>query len=100
MSDVKPVHRALISVSDKDGIVEFAEKLSALGVELISTGGTASLLAENGLPVKDVSELTGFPEMMDGRVKTLHPMVHGGSVGDTRQSRPSSGHAGAWHWAD
>jgi phosphoribosylaminoimidazolecarboxamide formyltransferase/IMP cyclohydrolase len=78
MSDVKPVHRALISVSDKDGIVAFAEKLSALGVELISTGGTASLLAENGLPVKDVSDLTGFPEMMDGRVKTLHPMVHGG----------------------
>ena len=78
MSDVKPVHRALISVSNKDGIVAFAEKLSALGVELISTGGTASLLAENGLPVKDVSDLTGFPEMMDGRVKTLHPMVHGG----------------------
>ena len=78
MSDVKPVHRALISVSDKDGIVAFAEKLSALGVELISTGGTASLLAENGLSVKDVSDLTGFPEMMDGRVKTLHPMVHGG----------------------
>jgi phosphoribosylaminoimidazolecarboxamide formyltransferase/IMP cyclohydrolase len=78
MSDVKPVHRALISVSDKDGIVAFAEKLSALGVELVSTGGTAALLAENGLPVKDVSELTGFPEMMDGRVKTLHPMVHGG----------------------
>ena len=78
MSDVKPVSRALISVSDKDGIVEFAEKLSALGVELISTGGTAALLAENGLPVKDVAELTHFPEMMDGRVKTLHPTVHGG----------------------
>ena len=78
MSDVKPVHRALLSVSDKDGIVAFAEKLVALGVELISTGGTAALLAEHGLAVKDVSELTGFPEMMDGRVKTLHPMVHGG----------------------
>ena len=78
MSDVKPVTRALISVSDKDGIVDFARKLAALNVELVSTGGTASLLAEAGLAVKDVSELTGFPEMMDGRVKTLHPMVHGG----------------------
>jgi phosphoribosylaminoimidazolecarboxamide formyltransferase/IMP cyclohydrolase len=78
MSDVKPVTRALISVSDKDGIVDFARKLAAHGVDLVSTGGTASLLAENGLAVKDVSELTGFPEMMDGRVKTLHPMVHGG----------------------
>ena len=78
MSDVKPVTRALISVSDKDGIVDFARKLAAHDVDLVSTGGTASLLAENGLAVKDVSELTGFPEMMDGRVKTLHPMVHGG----------------------
>ena len=78
MSDVKPVTRALISVSDKDGIVDFARKLAAHGVELVSTGGTAGLLADNGLAVKDVSELTGFPEMMDGRVKTLHPMVHGG----------------------
>lgn len=78
MSDVKPVTRALISVSDKQGIVVFAEKLVAHGVELVSTGGTAGLLAEQGLAVKDVSELTGFPEMMDGRVKTLHPMVHGG----------------------
>ena len=78
MSDLKPIGRALISVSDKEGIVDFAEKLAAAGVELISTGGTAKLLAENGLPVKDVSELTGFPEMMDGRVKTLHPNVHGG----------------------
>jgi phosphoribosylaminoimidazolecarboxamide formyltransferase/IMP cyclohydrolase len=78
MSDLKPVTRALISVSDKDGIVDFASKLAAHGVELVSTGGTAGLLAQSGLPVKDVSELTGFPEMMDGRVKTLHPMVHGG----------------------
>ena len=78
MSDLKKVTRALISVSDKDGIVAFAEKLAALGVELVSTGGTAKLLSENGLDVKDVSELTGFPEMMDGRVKTLHPNVHGG----------------------
>ena len=74
----RPVTRALISVSDKSGVVAFAEKLSARGVELVSTGGTAKLLGDAGLPVKDVSELTGFPEMMDGRVKTLHPMVHGG----------------------
>ena len=78
MSDIKPVTRALISVSDKDGIVAFAEKLAALGVELVSTGGTAKLLSDAGLACRDVSELTGFPEMMDGRVKTLHPNVHGG----------------------
>ena len=69
---------ALISVSDKAGIVEFAQALHALGVQLISTGGTARLLAEQGLPVTEVAELTGFPEMLDGRVKTLHPKVHGG----------------------
>jgi phosphoribosylaminoimidazolecarboxamide formyltransferase/IMP cyclohydrolase len=69
---------ALISVSDKTGIVEFARSLHALGVKLISTGGTAKLLAEQGLPVTEVAELTGFPEMLDGRVKTLHPNVHGG----------------------
>jgi phosphoribosylaminoimidazolecarboxamide formyltransferase/IMP cyclohydrolase len=70
--------RALISVSDKKGVVEFSRALSELGVELISTGGTASLLRENKIPVKDVSDITGFPEMMDGRVKTLHPKIHGG----------------------
>ncbi len=70
--------RALISVSDKTGIVELAQSLHALGVSLISTGGTAKLLAEQGLPVTEVAELTGFPEMLDGRVKTLHPKVHGG----------------------
>ncbi|MFT4193709.1 bifunctional phosphoribosylaminoimidazolecarboxamide formyltransferase/IMP cyclohydrolase [Ottowia sp.] len=69
---------ALISVSDKTGIVEFARELHALGVKLLSTGGTAKLLAEQGLPVTEVSELTQFPEMLDGRVKTLHPKVHGG----------------------
>ena len=78
MSDIKPITRALISVSDKDGIVEFASQLAAQNVELVSTGGTAKLLAEAGLAVRDVAELTGFPEMMDGRVKTLHPNVHGG----------------------
>ena len=72
------IERALISVSDKQGIVEFCRALAELKIELVSTGGTASLLRDNKIPVKDVSELTGFPEMMDGRVKTLHPKVHGG----------------------
>jgi phosphoribosylaminoimidazolecarboxamide formyltransferase / IMP cyclohydrolase len=72
------IRTALLSVSDKKGIVPFAQALHALGVKLISTGGTAKLLAENGLPVTEVSSLTQFPEMLDGRVKTLHPMVHGG----------------------
>ena len=70
--------RALISVSDKAGIVEFARALASMGVELLSTGGTWRLLKDNGLKVTEVSEYTGFPEMMDGRVKTLHPKVHGG----------------------
>jgi phosphoribosylaminoimidazolecarboxamide formyltransferase/IMP cyclohydrolase len=69
---------ALISVSDKTGILDFARELHALGIRLVSTGGTARLLAEAGLPVTEVAELTGFPEMLDGRVKTLHPMIHGG----------------------
>lgn len=72
------IQRALISVSDKKGIVEFAQDLSRLGIEIVSTGGTASLLRQNRIAVKDVSEITGFPEMMDGRVKTLHPKIHGG----------------------
>ncbi len=72
------IQRALLSVTDKTGIVEFARKLTELKVELISTGGTARLLRDSGVPAKDISELTGFPEMMDGRVKTLHPKVHGG----------------------
>ena len=69
---------ALLSVSDKTGIVDFAQALHALGIKLISTGGTAKMLADNGLPVTEVAALTGFPEMLDGRVKTLHPKVHGG----------------------
>ncbi|MFG1293330.1 bifunctional phosphoribosylaminoimidazolecarboxamide formyltransferase/IMP cyclohydrolase [Xanthobacter versatilis] len=77
-ADIRPVTRALLSVSDKTGLVPFATALVAQGVELVSTGGTAKAIADAGLPVKDVSELTGFPEMMDGRVKTLHPKVHGG----------------------
>ncbi|HCN93828.1 bifunctional phosphoribosylaminoimidazolecarboxamide formyltransferase/IMP cyclohydrolase [Hyphomonas sp. UBA5107] len=72
------IRRALLSVSDKTGLVEQAQKLAAKGVELVSTGGTSKLLKEAGLDVKDVADLTGFPEMMDGRVKTLHPAVHGG----------------------
>ena len=75
---LKPVRRALLSVTDKTGLVEFARALEGFGVELISTGGTARALGEAGLRVKDISELTGFPEMLDGRVKTLHPLVHGG----------------------
>src|SRR5499425_973449 len=75
---LRRVSRALISVSDKSGVVEFARALAGEGVELISTGGTRKTLADAGLPVLDVSELTGFPEMMYGRVKTLHPKVHGG----------------------
>src|SRR5213079_2664067 len=75
---LRPITRALLSVSDKSGLVELARALSGHGIELVSTGGTARTIAEAGLKVRDVSELTGFPEMMDGRVKTLHPKVHGG----------------------
>ncbi len=75
---MKQIKRALISVSDKTGVAEFAAGLAALGVEILSTGGTAKLLRERGLKIRDVAEVTGFPEMLDGRVKTLHPMVHGG----------------------
>jgi len=75
------VRRALISVSDKTGLVETAKALAKAGVELVSTGGTKAAIAAAGLPVKDVADLTGFPEMMDGRVKTLHPVVHGGLLG-------------------
>ncbi len=72
------IQRAILSVTDKTGLVDFAGQLSSLGIELISTGGTAKLLRDSGIAVKDISELTGFPEMLDGRVKTLHPKVHGG----------------------
>ena len=79
--DLVPVRRALVSVSDKSGVADFARSLAGRGVELVSTGGTAAALAGEGLAVKDVSQLTGFPEIMDGRVKTLHPAVHGGLLG-------------------
>ncbi len=77
-TDIKRVRRALLSVTDKSGLTAFAKQLADLGVELVSTGGTARTLRESGLRVRDISELTGFPEMLDGRVKTLHPKVHGG----------------------
>ena len=85
------IGRAILSVTDKSGLVEFAGKLAGLGVELVSTGGTAKLLRESGIAVKDISELTGFPEMLDGRVKTLHPKVHGGIL----HRREDAGHRAA-----
>ena len=78
MNDVVRIKRALLSVSDKTGIVDLARIIAGAGVEILSTGGTARLLAENGIPVKPVETHTGFPEIMDGRVKTLHPKIHGG----------------------
>jgi phosphoribosylaminoimidazolecarboxamide formyltransferase/IMP cyclohydrolase len=77
-NNLKPIHRALLSVTDKTGLIAFAQLLVTFGVELVSTGGTAGALRDAGLAVQDISELTGFPEMLDGRVKTLHPRVHGG----------------------
>ena len=74
----KPIARALISVSDKTGLIEFAQGLAAMGIEILSTGGTCKAIAQAGIAVKDISDFTGFPEIMDGRVKTLHPKVHGG----------------------
>jgi phosphoribosylaminoimidazolecarboxamide formyltransferase/IMP cyclohydrolase len=89
------IQRAILSVTDKTGLVEFARKLSGLGVELISTGGTAKLLRDSDIVVKDISELTGFPEMLDGRVKTLHPKVHGGIL--HRRENPAHRTAVAEH---
>jgi len=85
------IQRAILSVTDKSGLIDFARKLVALGVELVSTGGTARQLRDSGIVVKDISELTGFPEMLDGRVKTLHPKVHGGIL----HRRDDSGHLAA-----
>src|SRR5882672_2676582 len=78
---LRKIRRALISVSDKTGIVDFARELKAFGVEIISTGGTAKTLRDAGIEVREVSDMTGFPEMMDGRLKTLHPKIHGGLLG-------------------
>src|SRR5215208_6397588 len=91
MTDLRRVTRALISVSDKSGLIDFARGLASHGIELVSTGGTAKALKDAGLKVMDVSELTGFPEMMDGRVKTLHPKVHGGLLA----IRDNKEHAGS-----
>ena len=81
MQQFRPIRRALLSVSDKTGIIEFAKALSVRNIELLSTGGTAKLLIDNHIPVTEVADYTGFPEMMDGRVKTLHPKIHGGILG-------------------
>src|SRR5258708_5421459 len=78
---LRAIRRALISVSDKTGIVDFARELKCFDVEIISTGGTARILRDAGIEVRDVSEITGFPEMMDGRIKTLHPRIHGALLG-------------------
>src|SRR5829696_1078037 len=78
---MNPIKRALVSVSDKTGIIDFARELKQFNVEIISTGGTAKALREAGIEVRDISDVTGFPEMMDGRVKTLHPRVHGALLG-------------------
>jgi|TARA_B110000263_G_C15262627_1_gene489566 phosphoribosylaminoimidazolecarboxamide formyltransferase/IMP cyclohydrolase len=86
MTSVK-VNQALISVSDKTGLDEFAKGLSNLGINMLSTGGTHRLLTEQGLQVEEVAEYTGFPEMMDGRVKTLHPKIHGGLLGRRGQDQ-------------
>src|SRR5216684_2845678 len=89
------IKRAILSVTDKTGLAEFARNLAGMGVELISTGGTAKLLRDAGIVVKDISEVTGFPEMLDGRVKTLHPKVHGGIL--HRREDPSHRAAVAEH---
>jgi phosphoribosylaminoimidazolecarboxamide formyltransferase / IMP cyclohydrolase len=75
------IERAIISVTDKTGVVDFARKLSDLGIQILSTGGTAKAIRDGGIPVMEISDYTGFPEMLDGRVKTLHPKVHGGILG-------------------
>jgi phosphoribosylaminoimidazolecarboxamide formyltransferase/IMP cyclohydrolase len=88
---------ALLSVSDKTGIVDFAKALHALGIKLLSTGGTAKLLATEGLPVTEVAEVTQFPEMLDGRVKTLHPKVHGGLLARRELPEAHGGPEGTRH---
>jgi phosphoribosylaminoimidazolecarboxamide formyltransferase / IMP cyclohydrolase len=95
MSAESKIQRAILSVTDKTGLVDFARQLSGLGIELVSTGGTAKLLRDSGIEVKDITELTGFPEMLDGRVKTLHPKVHGGIL--HRRENPAHTAAVAEH---
>src|SRR5438445_1675726 len=93
------VKRALISVSDKKGIVDFARGLHELNIEILSTGGTSQLLREANIPVRDVSDFTQFPEMMDGRVKTLHPKIHGGILG-LRDEHAAVAKEHDIHWID
>ena len=81
----RPVGRALVGVSDKAGLLELATGLHAAGVEIVATGGTARMITDAGMPVTPVEEITGFPESLDGRVKTLHPRVHAGLLADLRQ---------------
>ena len=100
MTGAPRIRRALLSVSDKTDLVAFARALADMDVELISTGGTAAALRAEGLAVKDVAELTGFPEMLDGRVKTLHPRVHGGLLavrGDARHDAQTAEHLSLIH---
>ena len=99
-SHPRRITRALLSVSDKTGLVDFATALAGYGIELISTGGTAKALNDAGLTVLDVSELTGFPEMMDGRVKTLHPKVHGGLLAIRDNQEHAAAMREARHQAD
>ena len=93
------IQRAILSVTDKTGLVEFARKLAAMHVELISTGGTSKLLRDSGVAVKDISDLTGFPEMLDGRVKTLHPKVHGGILHVRKNEKHVAAVERAWNSA-
>ncbi len=98
------IERALVSVYDKTGLVEFAQALARAGVEIVSTGGTAKLLRDAGVAVRDVAELTGWPEMLGGRVKTLHPKVHGGILfrrgraEDREQTRSTASPRWTWWW--
>ena len=100
---VAPINSALISVSDKTGVVPFAQALAAQGVKILSTGGTCRLLLSEGIPVTEVSDHTGFPEMMDGRVKTLHPKIHGGILGrrgtDDAVMSENAIDASIWLWS-
>ena len=84
--DVRPITRALISVYDKTGLIELATALAGAGVEIVSTGSTAAKIAEAGVPVTPVDDVTGFPEVLEGRVKTLHPMIHAGILADQRKA--------------
>ena len=99
-ADLIRVTRALISVSDKTGLIPFGQALAARGVEILSTGGSAQQLRDAGVPVTEVGDHTGFPEMMDGRVKTLHPRVHGGILARRRSGKPSGRHEDPRHPAD